>query len=459
MNTDIRLATSFPYHPKIQKLKRRLGPEGAWGWICLLIFTGQHRPDGILANLSDEDIALAAQWDGEPQDLITTLIDLRLLDQDGETLTVHDWNTHNPYAAHAPERSERAKKAAAKRWGKEKSRDATSIVKQCGENDLAIQRASSSNAPSPDPFPDPSPDPIPDPKSKDTPPPSAASAPRRGRKKGGYVFGGIPDWINQESWDEYVSMRERIKAPMTDYAKHLTVLELEKLKKDGNDPAAVLNQSSQKSWRGLFAIDKGGIAEKTRSGFRRRRDNGGIMPEPGKYDDTSPLWSSAIKIPLLIAIHRCPIGGNIDGGSTVTPSKAIKIECKVCEGNQHGLCASKHCFLNQAGKSLDRIKAHCQDCAPDHRVEDCTGYLIGTQARMMAAISKRLLTDDGKAQCPLWNYRFGKNVHRKVTVASPKQLASRKLFTERHRAIIEGKILRTKATINENPGVLMAERV
>lgn len=77
---------------------------------------------------------------------------------------------------------------------------------------------------------------------------------------------------------------------------------------------------------------------------------------------------------------------------------------------------------------------------------------------MLAAITKQPLTEDGKALCPLWDFRYGKNPNRKVTVATPKQLEARKLFAEHQRAISEGKISRTKERLNENPGVLVADK-
>jgi hypothetical protein len=91
----------------------------------------------------------------------------------------------------------------------------------------------------------------------------------------------------------------------------------------------------------------------------------------------------------------------------MTPSKAIKMECGVCRRGQ-GPCTSKHCALEQSGTSLQRIKAHCQNCAPDHRTEECTGQIVGTQAKALNALYHVPLID-GKAQCPLYPFRYGKN--------------------------------------------------
>jgi len=95
----------------------------------------------------------------------------------------------------------------------------------------------------------------------------------------------------------------------------------------------------------------------------------------------------------------------------MTPSRAIKIECGVCRRDRRP-CTSKHCALNDSGKSLERIKAHCRNCAPDHRTEECTGQIIGTQAQALHSLYQISLVD-GKAECPLYPFRYGKNLGRK----------------------------------------------
>ena len=62
MATDFRLAVNVLDHPKLLKLRARLGAEAVLGWIRLLGFAAQYRPDGKLTEMSPEDIALAAGW-------------------------------------------------------------------------------------------------------------------------------------------------------------------------------------------------------------------------------------------------------------------------------------------------------------------------------------------------------------------------------------------------------------
>lgn len=64
----------------------------------------------------------------------------------------------------------------------------------------------------------------------------------------------IPDWIPTESWDGFVAMRKSTKNPLSAHGVKLAIRELEKLRRDGHDPGAVLDQSTLQNWRGLFPI-------------------------------------------------------------------------------------------------------------------------------------------------------------------------------------------------------------
>ena len=77
---------------------------------------------------------------------------------------------------------------------------------------------------------------------------------KRDQKK---LYIELPGWINKETWDAFLEMRKKTKAPPTDRAKDLLIMELEKLKTAGNDPNSVLEQSIMNNWKGVFAL-KGG---------------------------------------------------------------------------------------------------------------------------------------------------------------------------------------------------------
>ena len=68
----------------------------------------------------------------------------------------------------------------------------------------------------------------------------------------------IPNWITSESWQAFEESRKRIKAPLTQYAGKLILVELCKLKSSGENPQDCLDQSIRNGWRDVFPVkDKG----------------------------------------------------------------------------------------------------------------------------------------------------------------------------------------------------------
>jgi hypothetical protein len=61
-------------------------------------------------------------------------------------------------------------------------------------------------------------------------------------------------WIPTEAWNAYEEMRKKIKRPMTAYAKKIAIRKLDKLRREGNDPGEVLDQSTFNCWQGLYPI-------------------------------------------------------------------------------------------------------------------------------------------------------------------------------------------------------------
>lgn len=147
MNHDIRIDISFATHRKRKKLFNVLGAQGVLSLIDLWLATAENRPKGILTGMSDGDIALDAQWEGDPAEFCQALVEVGFLDraEDG-VYSIHDWRDHQPYAFFAEDRSAQAKAAAQARWG----RNADSMRGACGQH-------AEGNAPSPIPNPFPSP--------------------------------------------------------------------------------------------------------------------------------------------------------------------------------------------------------------------------------------------------------------------------------------------------------------
>ena len=85
---------------KFKKLKMRLSLSH-WQAVGLLeslwMFTSRNSPAGDIGRHSDEDIAAAIEWPGDPTALITALVDCRWIDLSDESrLVVHDWADHMP---------------------------------------------------------------------------------------------------------------------------------------------------------------------------------------------------------------------------------------------------------------------------------------------------------------------------------------------------------------------------
>ena len=63
------------------------------------------------------------------------------------------------------------------------------------------------------------------------------------------------DEVLDEAFKEYINMRKKIRAPMTDRAITLAMKKLEELSGGDNDKAVkIVNQSVMNSWKGLFPI-------------------------------------------------------------------------------------------------------------------------------------------------------------------------------------------------------------
>jgi phage replication O-like protein O len=72
----------------------------------------------------------------------------------------------------------------------------------------------------------------------------------------------LPEWLPKKEWESFVTMRKKIRAPMTDHAKELAIKTLNTLKAQGEDPKAVIEQSIENSYRGLFPVKKQGQTNK-----------------------------------------------------------------------------------------------------------------------------------------------------------------------------------------------------
>ena len=71
----------------------------------------------------------------------------------------------------------------------------------------------------------------------------------------------LPDSIPESLWSEFKKMRTKIKHPMTDYAEELILRKLEKWRvENGANVVAILEESIERSWAGVFLNGHGTLA-------------------------------------------------------------------------------------------------------------------------------------------------------------------------------------------------------
>jgi hypothetical protein len=123
-------------------------------------------------------------------------------------------------------------------------------------------------------------------------PPSLALGAGGEKKTSGDPLPGIPilpPWVPAQAWKGFAEMRKRIRAPLTPEAIRLTITKLEKLRADGQDIAAVLDQSTQSAYRGVFPVnDNGG-----RNGTANSNRGNGRGAAHSRYLDGIAMYLSA----------------------------------------------------------------------------------------------------------------------------------------------------------------------
>lgn len=126
---------------KFKKLKQKLKLKH-WEAVGLLesiwMFTSRNAPGGDIGKHPDDDITAAIEWDGDPTELITVLVECRWFDRcETNRLLVHDWEDHMPNWL-AGNMKKHGKKVASQEFTKQDERQLTTQVTE----QVALQSAS-----------------------------------------------------------------------------------------------------------------------------------------------------------------------------------------------------------------------------------------------------------------------------------------------------------------------------
>lgn len=100
---------------------------------------------------------------------------------------------------------------------------------------------------------------------------------RKDKSKGADAPFALPDWVDRSAWDCFEEMRLKIKKPMTDRARELIVIELDKLRAAGHPPKDVLERSTRNNWQDVYPLKDG---DKARTAAPASR-----LKTPGPDDD------------------------------------------------------------------------------------------------------------------------------------------------------------------------------
>lgn len=268
MATDARISTMLPQHPKTKKLARRLGPAGPLGCIYLFLWAAANRSDGDMTGLTDEDIELSVDWQGEEGAFVRAMVDVGFLEGEEGARVIHDWAEHNPWAAGAGARSEKSSWAAlCKQYGRaEAARRMPEYAQRIGaapatqpdgtqesasgtptavpDSASGTQLAETGSAPSPSPFLSvslPSPSPAP---TQETAPP----APAPQTDKALTVHDLTAEGVDEQHAKDWLKVRAKHKAPLTVTAWNGVKSEAIKARISAAEAVRIC---AEKSWRGF----------------------------------------------------------------------------------------------------------------------------------------------------------------------------------------------------------------
>lgn len=64
----------------------------------------------------------------------------------------------------------------------------------------------------------------------------------------------LPDWLPKDIWHDFKEHRQKLRKPFTKRAEQLAIAKLERLSDKPSERIAIINQSIESGWSGLFAL-------------------------------------------------------------------------------------------------------------------------------------------------------------------------------------------------------------
>lgn len=74
--------------------------------------------------------------------------------------------------------------------------------------------------------------------------------------------GNAPDWLPLDIWEQFREHRKSMKSKMTPTAERLIMKKLEAFRSEGQSVEAILAQSIERGWKGVFAVSNGIVNQK-----------------------------------------------------------------------------------------------------------------------------------------------------------------------------------------------------
>ena len=84
----------------------------------------------------------------------------------------------------------------------------------------------------------------------------------------------LPDWVPASTWSEFEDFRTEIGKPLTPTSRTAVLRELGRLRGEGHDPQAVIEQSVLRGWHGPYPLRRQGQS----AGARRNGQRGAARP-------------------------------------------------------------------------------------------------------------------------------------------------------------------------------------